>query len=67
MNTLIKSGMMLLAFLYPLLALANDTLFSPTAKNMTGEWGGVRTDLRQHGYDFTLDYSEMSSYYICVG
>lgn len=54
MNTLIKSGMMLLAFLYPLLALANDTLFSPTAKNMTGEWGGVRTDLRQHGYDFTL-------------
>lgn len=67
MNTLIKSGMMLLAFLYPLLALANDTLFSPTAKNMTGEWGGVRTDLRQHGYDFTLEYSAMTATNISGG
>ena len=38
MNKLIHSGTMLLALLHPFLALANETLFSPTAKNMTGEW-----------------------------
>ena len=61
MNKLIQSGTMLLALLHPFLALANDTFFSPTAKNMTGEWGGVRTDLRHRGYDFTLEYSSMTA------
>jgi carbohydrate-selective porin OprB len=28
---------------------------------MTGEWGGVRTDLRRHGYDFTLEHSAMTA------
>ena len=41
MNKLIHSGTMLLALLHPLQTLANETLFSPTAKNMPGEWGGV--------------------------
>ncbi|MGG8085743.1 carbohydrate porin [Klebsiella aerogenes] len=67
MNKLIQSGTMLLALLHPFLALANDTLFSPTAKNMTGEWGGVRTDLRHRGYDFTLEYSSMTATNISGG
>ncbi|WP_325079964.1 carbohydrate porin [Klebsiella aerogenes] len=61
MNKFIKSGTMLLALLHPFLAQADNTLFSPTAKNMTGEWGGVRTDLRHRGYDFTLEYSSMTA------
>lgn len=32
MNKLIHSGTMLLALLHPLQTLANETLFSPTAK-----------------------------------
>lgn len=67
MNKLIQSGTMLLALLHPFLALANDTFFSPTAKNMTGEWGGVRTDLRHRGYDFTLEYSSMTATNISGG
>ncbi|EPK6501317.1 carbohydrate porin [Klebsiella aerogenes] len=67
MNKLIQSGTMLLALLHPFLALANDTLFSPTAKNMTGEWGGVRTELRHRGYDFTLEYSSMTATNISGG
>lgn len=67
MNKLIQSGTILLALLHPFLALANDTFFSPTAKNMTGEWGGVRTDLRHRGYDFTLEYSSMTATNISGG
>ncbi len=67
MNKLIQSGTMLLVLLHPFLALANDTFFSPTAKNMTGEWGGVRTDLRHRGYDFTLEYSSMTATNISGG
>ncbi|EPV8391526.1 carbohydrate porin [Klebsiella sp. 141161] len=67
MNKLIQSGTMLLALLHPFLALANDTFFSSTAKNMTGEWGGVRTDLRHRGYDFTLEYSSMTATNISGG
>lgn len=67
MNKLIQSGTMLLALLHPFLAWANDTFFSPTAKNMTGEWGGVRTDLRHRGYDFTLEYSSMTATNISGG
>ncbi|MEQ0264098.1 carbohydrate porin [Klebsiella sp. CN_Kp073] len=67
MNKLIQSGTMLLALLHPFLALANDTFFSPTAKNMTGEWGGVRMDLRHRGYDFTLEYSSMTATNISGG
>lgn len=58
---------MLLILLYPLLAMANDTLFSPTTKNMTGEWGGVRTELRNRGYNFTLEYGSMTATNISGG
>nr|EKW8534649.1 carbohydrate porin [Klebsiella aerogenes] len=34
---------------------------------MTGEWGGVRTDLRHRGYDFTLEYSSMTATNISGG
>lgn len=67
MNKFINSGTMLLALLYPLLSLADDTLFSPAAKNMTGEWDGVRTELRNRGYDFTLEYSSMTATNISGG
>ncbi|WP_411567258.1 carbohydrate porin [Pseudomonas sp. KU43P] len=31
-------------------------MFAPDAPGMTGDWGGVRNELLQKGYDLTLDY-----------
>lgn len=33
-----------------------DDAFAPDSRWMTGDWGGVRNDLRDKGYDLTLDH-----------
>ena len=41
------------------LSYAEEQWLSPTGKHLTGDWGGLRSDLAKIGYEFSLDYSSM--------
>lgn len=38
---------------------ASEQPFSENGKYMTGDWGGLRSELKNKGYNFTLEYSSM--------
>lgn len=44
---------------FPFMLHASEQPFSSGGKYMTGDWGGLRTDLKNKGYDFTLEYGSM--------
>lgn len=45
--------------LFPSALYASAPDFHSTSKYMTGDWGGLRTDLESKGYKFTLDYDSI--------
>lgn len=44
---------------FPASLFASDSPFSATGQHMTGDWGGYRSELKNKGYDFTLEYGSM--------
>ena len=49
----------LMILMFPFGSLANELPFSSTGKYMAGDWNGVRSELKNKGYDFTLEYGSM--------
>lgn len=43
----------------PLSLFASEQPFAASGKHMTGDWGGLRSELKDKGYDFTLEYGSM--------
>lgn len=40
---------------------ANEPMFSSSSRWMTGDWGGLRTELLEKGYDFQFSYQSESA------
>lgn len=52
------SGILSLSFV-PFFLNASQSPISYDDKYMTGDWGGIRSKLKNEGYDFTLEYGSM--------
>lgn len=52
------SGILSLSFV-PFFLNASQSPISYDDKYMTGDWGGIRSKLKDEGYDFTLEYGSM--------